>query len=153
MRTFLVAIAIAIVAGCHDTPTESKLRTVEKNTVNKISKAQLEEMFANIKEKTTWDMNGDMLWGYFFTDADRSALERAAKKLEAESYRYVKLFQPEDDGKPLSYFFLHVEKVETHTVDSLYNRNSELEAFARQNDLDSYDGMDVGPVVTTSKKK
>jgi hypothetical protein len=93
-----------------------------------------------------------MLWGYFFTDSDRIALERAAKKLEAEGYRFVDVFQPEDDGKPLPYFFLHVEKVETHSVDSLYKRNTQLEAFAKQNGLDTYDGMDAGPVEPAGDK-
>jgi hypothetical protein len=41
---------------------------------------------------------------------------------------------------------LHVEKVETHTVDSLDARNGELDALASKHDLQSYDGMDVGPV-------
>jgi hypothetical protein len=41
---------------------------------------------------------------------------------------------------------LHVEKAEVHSVDSLHARNGELMAFAQENQLASYDGMDVGPV-------
>lgn len=144
VRLFL--LAVLFLAGCTNSATAPTPSIAEKPMANRISKSQLEEMFANIREKSKWDMNSDMLWGYFFTDADRSALEKAAKKLEAKGYRYVDLFQPEDEGKPLPYFFLHVEKIETHNVDSLYDRNTELEEFARQNDLDTYDGMDVGPV-------
>ena len=113
---------------------------------SRISRALLQAMFDNISAKTDWDMTGDMLWGYFFTDPDKSALERASEKLQKLGYRLVKIIQPEDEGTPLPYFFLHVEKVETHTVDSLERRNAELEAFARANALDTYDGMDVGPV-------
>ncbi len=112
---------------------------------NRIPRAQLQEMFDNIVAKTDWDMSGDMLWGYFFTDADQSALERASEKLQEQGYRLVDIFQPDDEGTPLPYFFLHVEKVETHTVDSLHRRNTELDAFAQANGLDTYDGMDVGP--------
>ncbi len=112
---------------------------------NRIPRAQLQEMFDNISATTDWDMSGDMLWGYFFTDSDKSALERASEKLQKQGYRFVDLIQPEDEGTPLPYFFLHVEKVETHTVDSLHRRNTELDAFARANGLDTYDGMDVGP--------
>jgi hypothetical protein len=61
-------------------------------------------------------------------------------------YRYVEVFEAEDEDASAPYFFLHVEKVEIHNVDSLYRRNTELEAFAKQNGLDTYDGMDVGPV-------
>lgn len=104
-------------------------------------------MFNNVAATTDWHMDGDMVWGYFFTDSDRSVLEHAAKKLESQGYRFVDLFQPEDEGEPLPYYFLHVEKIETHDVDSLYQRNTELETFARENGLDTYDGMDVGPVM------
>jgi len=112
---------------------------------NRIPRVQLQEMFDNIAAQTDWDLSGEMLWGYFFTDSDKSALERASEKLEKQGYRVVDIFQPDDEGTPLPYFFLHVEKVEAHTVDSLYRRNTELEAFARANDLETYDGMDVGP--------
>ena len=30
-----------------------------------ITLESLEEMFANIDKKTSWDMSGNMLWGYF----------------------------------------------------------------------------------------
>jgi hypothetical protein len=101
-------------------------------------------MFADIRAKTDWNLDEDMLWGYFFTNAKRRPLERAAKQLEQAGYRFVDLFQPEGEGKPLGYYFLHVEKVETHSVKSLYRRNTELTAFALKCGLDSYDGMDVG---------
>ena len=50
---------------------------------------QLEDMFSNIAEGAKWDMTGPMLWGYFFTDADRSKLESAASELVAQGYRFV----------------------------------------------------------------
>jgi hypothetical protein len=34
--------------------------------------------------------------------------------------------------------------VEKHTVDSLYNRNGILQKFAKEHNLDVYDGWDVG---------
>ena len=144
-----VILTLCLVVGCSDSsaPPPKLPSSQERPAVqNKIPRSQLQEMFDNIATKTKWNMNGDMLWGYFFTDANRASLEAASKKLEAQGYRFVDLFQPEDDGKALPYFFLHVERVETHSVDSLYNRNTELEAFARENGLDTYDGMDVGPV-------
>jgi hypothetical protein len=113
-------------------------------------KWQLQEMFQNISESTDWNIDDEMVWGYFFTARDRTALERAAKKLESQGYRFVNLFQPEEGERQLPYFFLHVEKIEIHGVDSLYRRNAELEAFAKENGLDTYDGMDVGPVADNS---
>src|SRR5262245_4438604 len=112
---------------------------------NRIPKWQLQEMFDDIAAKTDWDLDDEMVWGYFFTNSDRIDLELAATKLESEGYRYVDLYQPED-GEDMPLYILHVERIETHDVDSLYERNTELEAFATENGLDTYDGMDVGPL-------
>jgi hypothetical protein len=108
--------------------------------------AQLEEMFANIAVKTKWDMGGPMLWGYFFTDRSREKLEALVPELEGLGYRFVKLFMPDLDKGRDPYFFLHVEKEEVHSPATLHARNAELYAFARLHGLDSYDGMDVGPI-------
>ncbi|QDU40154.1 hypothetical protein Mal4_45090 [Maioricimonas rarisocia] len=111
-----------------------------------IPREELEAMFEAIRENTEWDLDGDLLWGYFFTHSDRETLEKAAEALEADGYELVQIFEAEEDGKGLGEFFLHVERVETHSVDSLHKRNVALTEFADQLGLESYDGMDVGPV-------
>jgi len=115
---------------------------------DRIDRSVLEEMFANIRANTTWPIDGDMLWGYFFTDKDEAKLERAGRELETRGYRYVGILRPEagddDDGT----FYLHVERVETHTVDTLHQRNMEFYALAETLGVETYDGMDVGPVTT-----
>lgn len=113
---------------------------------NRIPKAQLQQMFDNISANTPWDIHGEMLWGYFFTDSDEARLKSASKLLEQQGYQYVEIFLPAEDEADSEYFILHVEKIEKHTVDSLYQRNAELAAFAKDNGLETYDGMDVGPV-------
>ena len=40
-----------------------------------VSRAKLDQMFANIAKDTTWNMSRDMLWGYFFTHPTRQPLE------------------------------------------------------------------------------
>ena len=107
---------------------------------------QLEEMFANIEAGAKWDMSSPMLWGYFFTDPDRSKLEAAAQALELQGYRVVDIFVPELDAGEQDYFFLHVEKEEVHSPSSLHERNGQLYAFAESRNLSTYDGMDVGPI-------
>lgn len=111
-----------------------------------INRDRLEEMFSDIRKKTNWGIDGPMLWGYFFTDRDSQKLAVASSALQAQGYRFVDIFVPELDEGVEEYFFLHVEKEEVHTVDSLDRRNRELYAFAEQFNLGSYDGMDVGPV-------
>jgi hypothetical protein len=51
------------------------------------------------------------------------------------------------DGEKTGEFVVHVEKVETHSVDSLDTRNGELDALAATYGVKEYDGMDVGPVI------
>ena len=73
-------------------------------------------------------------------DPDRAAEIRAA--LEAIGYRFVKVY-PTDDHTT---HFLHVERIEVHSPQSLNRRNQELNALAEEFGVESYDGMDVGPV-------
>jgi len=106
-----------------------------------ITKAQLESMFANIAEKTDWDLSGPMLWGYFFKNPTQAALTPVADELEAQGYTLVGIL--EDEGQ----WWLHVEQVEPHTIDSLLQRNEGFYALADKFKVE-YDGMDVGPAIS-----
>jgi hypothetical protein len=101
---------------------------------------QLEEMFSQMRAQTEWDVDGDMLWGYFFTDPDASKLEQVARELASQGYRIVGMHET-DDGTHV----LHVEKVETHSPYTLHERNAQFYKLADEFALESYDGMDVGP--------
>jgi hypothetical protein len=112
-----------------------------------ISREQLVEMFENIAKDTSWDMSKPMLWGYFFTDTDKVKLERAVPLLQKQGYRFVEIFLSEkEEADELDLWWLHVEKVEVHTPDTLNARNRSLYQFASDQELESYDGMDVGPI-------
>jgi len=106
----------------------------------------LQQMFNNIRAETDWNIDGPMLWGYFFTDKSPEKLEAVISDLEALGYRYVDLYLPDFEKGEDEFYFLHVEKEETHSPDSLFERNRQLYAFADQHNLDTYDGMDVGPI-------
>ena len=110
------------------------------------SREQLQQMFANISKQTKWDMSRDMLWSYFFTNPSRQPLEAASKDLSRLGYRVVKIYLS-DKKSPLDgdLWWLQVERVETHSVESLLLRNAALSSFASNHALASYDGMDVGP--------
>ena len=114
-----------------------------------ISKGQLQDMFDSISESTNWDMSGDMLWGYFFTDSDKSALEQVAPILDEMGYavKSIYLADKESEDEP-DLWWLHVEKVESHSIESLNTTNLVFYEFAEKYGIDSYDGMDVGPVAT-----
>ncbi|MFT5841064.1 MAG: hypothetical protein ACI9UT_003578 [Flavobacteriales bacterium] len=108
---------------------------------------QLDEMFNNITEQGQWDVLKPLLWGYYFTDDDPNKLQRVIPKIQLMGYSIVNIFQAkkEDDNEADS-FYLHVEKIEIHTSQSLDKTNDEFYVFAHENGLGSYDGMDVGPV-------
>jgi len=116
-----------------------------------ITRELISDLFESTRAKARWSIDDACLWGYFFTDTDRSKLLRAGADLEARGFRVVGIMDSTQDGEDPEALFLHVERVERHTVDSLLALNAELYAFAEKHDLGSYDGMDVGPAEATSK--
>jgi hypothetical protein len=113
-----------------------------------ISLQQLEEMFASIESGPKWDMTKPMLWGHFFTHSEPSRLEAVVEKLEKYGLRFVKLYLSDKDfPEQPDMFWLHMEEVRVHTPESLDKRNNEFYIFANSENLDSYDGMDVGPAI------
>jgi hypothetical protein len=109
-----------------------------------ITRDQLQEMFDSMSDR--WDVSEPLLWGYFFTHSSRVPLEKAAKLLEASGYRFVEIhLGDKESATEPDEWWLHVEKVEVHSVDSLDRRNQEFYRLAESLGLDSYDGMDVGP--------
>lgn len=112
-----------------------------------ITLESLVEMFNNIENQAQWDISKNMLWGYFFTHNNPQKLEQAAGVLKERGYRVVDIYlsDKEEPSEPDMYW-LHVEKIEIHTPESLDRRNDELYIFANEFGLYSYDGMDVGPV-------
>ena len=99
-------------------------------------------MFADMRERAPFDVDSDLLWGYFFTGRREDELGTLARELESRDYRFVRIRPDEQrDG-----YWLHMEKVEAHSPETLDTRNQELSQLAatfRAN----YDGMDVGPVL------
>jgi hypothetical protein len=68
--------------------------------------------------------------GLFFTGYDRSHLEVAGRLLESQGYRFNTVWDknPEDDDRGL--MWLHLERIEHYSVDSLLARNEQLTEFA-----------------------
>ena len=107
----------------------------------------LEEIFNKISESTPWDMNKPMLWGYFFTHSERELLEKAKDNLIALGYRFVDIYLADkQDLNEADVWWLHIEKEELHTPETLFKRNGDFRDLAACLGLNSYDGMDVGPI-------
>lgn len=97
-----------------------------KNTFSK-----MEDQGVNTKKK--------LLWGYFFTNETKEELEKIASSFENNGYVVVDIHQDKND-----LYWLNIEKIETHSPESLYNRCEEFYQFAEKNNLESFDGYDVG---------
>jgi hypothetical protein len=132
----LLAVVLAVITG-----------QAAAQSAKRIQLAQLEQMFTNMRAQTKWNVDGPLLWGYFFFDPSAEKLQRVATELETMGYHVVSIEQP--SGKKV--FRLHVEKVETHSPASLGERNQQFYALAERYSLASYDGMDVGPAPGASK--
>ena len=137
-KASLLVLAFVLAAVCTPAPAQGPRR---------IQLAQVEAMFANMRAKAPWNVDGPLLWGYFFFDPSREKLEQAASELQPAGYRVVGLSQVQGQQR----FRLHVERVEVHTPATLDARNQEFYALAERLGLASYDGMDVGPVSGPSK--
>lgn len=85
------------------------------------------------------DAKQNLLYGYFFFDKDKSKLEKLKNDLVTQSYKFVELDR-NDKGE----FMLYVEKVETHTRQSLEKREQNLRTLAAKYNVSSFDGFDVG---------
>jgi hypothetical protein len=95
--------------------------------------------------KARFDIDDECRWSYFFTDTDRGKLIEAGRHLETIGYEVRGFLDPSPDDEKQT-IFLRFDKVETHTPESLFERNTSLYALADRFGLDSYDGMDVGAV-------
>jgi len=115
---------------------------------NRIPLAQLESMFRDMRRKTKWNVDGPLLWGYFFVDPSREKLSKLADQLRAAGYSIVEIRRVPESSVMHQ---LHVERIELHTPGSLHDRNSELYDLAARLGVESYDGMDVGPALARAK--
>ena len=137
----LLTASLLTLAGCDARQSAAPIRRTPHTKRAMITLQDLQDMFANMRAQTKWDVDGEMLWGYFFTDPDPKKLERVVAPLTRSGYHFVSLSETDDKTT----HFLHVERVEKHTPQSLHARNAEFYRLAQEFGLESYDGMDVGP--------
>ena len=112
-----------------------------------IPRDTIDQMFDRMRHKYRWDTDAPLVWGYFFVGKNMPDLESAAELLVQSGYEFVGIFPMEKElPDEIDQWWLHVERVEHHTVDSLAERNARLNEFSAANRLLSYDGMEAGPV-------
>jgi hypothetical protein len=104
-----------------------------------IDKKTIQDFFRSNLDRGA-KIDGPMLWGYFFTDTAKSKFKMLKAALVADGYRYVDISGEKGD------YTLHVERVETHTPASLFDRCVDLDELATDLGVDDFEGFDVGNV-------
>ncbi len=111
---------------------------------NAIGRSQIDTMFATMRDKAPFNVDGPLLWGYYWLGADREKLEQIGAEMTGQGYRVVGI------NAQKSAYQLHIEKVETHTPASLDALDQKFYAVAKRYGV-TYGGMDVGPVASPVK--
>jgi hypothetical protein len=112
-----------------------------------IDREMIEQMFEQASQSDApFDVKGECLWSYFFIDADPEKLVLAGEELEKQGFTIAGLLEPETENEEEEpeIYCLQLDRVETHSVDSLVELNKYLTEFAESKGLESYDGMEVG---------
>jgi len=130
MKEMIIGIlTINLLSGCN----------VNSQTKDKamISIEKIEEMYSNMKSNGV-DITSDFLYGYFFISKKKDNLKKAVPDLEAMTYKFVEIYQSDDNN-----WWLHVERVESHSTQTLFELNKKFYAIADKFKIE-YDGFDLG---------
>jgi hypothetical protein len=117
----------------------------------KDTESQLEgirEIFDEATREDNWNLSEEMLYSYYFVDKSVDKLEKLGLKLEADGYDFVDVFELGDEATDESTgeYLLHIDRVETHTPESLAERNVEFQRLADEFEIETYDGWEFGEI-------
>ncbi len=106
-----------------------------------ITRKDIEQLFDKMRH-AGWNMEQELAWGYFFKHESVEPLQNIADELEQQGYEIIDINQ----SYPDEMYWLQLEKIEQHSVNSLDLRNQKLYQLAQKRHIHAYDGMDVSPV-------
>ncbi len=108
----------------------------------------IKEIFKTAKTEDGWNMDEEMLYSFFFADESIEKLENLGLFLEKGGFDFKDIFElgDEETGESIGEYLLQIDKVETHTPESLAQRNVEFQRLADEYEIESYDGWEFGEV-------
>ncbi len=119
------------------------------NFINTESQIEgIEQIFATARKEDNWNTNEEMLYTFYFVDKDVEKLEEFGNLLEEKGYDFIGIYEAgdEDTNESTGEFLLQIDKEETHTPQSLAERNVEFAKLAAEHEIESYDGWEFGEV-------
>lgn len=108
----------------------------------------IREIFEQAKTEDGWNLDGEMLYSYYWVDEDADKLEKLGNHLHEQGYDFIDIFElgDEETEESTGEYLLHIDKIETHTPESLAERNVEFQKLADEYEIASYDGWEFGEV-------
>ncbi|HEY0457733.1 MAG TPA: ribonuclease E inhibitor RraB [Pyrinomonadaceae bacterium] len=108
----------------------------------------INEIFDAARSEDKWNTDEEMLYSYYFVDEDVDKLEKLGNELEKRGYDFIDIFELADEktDEATGEYLLHIDKVETHTPESLAQRNVEFQNLANEYEIESYDGWEFGEI-------
>lgn len=119
----------------------------EHKNNNMINRETIINFFEDLKKGNDFNIDGKLLWSYFFLDKNKKKLQDFTLKLEQLGYEFDNIFEAEKINKEdVIEYYLQVTKIEHHTINSLNDLNMMFYKLAEENDINHYDGFDVGNI-------
>ena len=106
-----------------------------------ITKEDIRQLFQKM-QKAGWDMEQPLAWGYFFKHPTIEPLQNICHELQIQGYEVIDINQ----SFPDKMYWLQLEKIEQHSIESLDQTNQRFYQLAKQRHIQQYDGMDVSPI-------
>ena len=108
----------------------------------------IREIFETARTEDGWNTEEEMLYSFYFIDRDVDKLEKLGLELEKQGYDFIDIFElgDEETEESTGDYLLHIDKIETHTPESLAARNVEFQNLANEYEIASYDGWEFGEV-------
>ena len=101
--------------------------------------SQLQELFAELRQQTNGAIDAEQPWSYFFSAPSPEVLEALSDALASYHFDGDEI----DEDEEAERFLLELSRFETHTPESLFALNAELEAAAAKLEDVVYEGMDI----------
>lgn len=106
---------------------------------------EIKEIYTDAAREEGWNVEGEMLYSYYFVDESIEKLEKLGLQLEEQGYDFINIFELGDDetGEPTGEYLLHIDKTETQTPETLIDRIAEFEKLAGEHEVE-FDGWEFG---------
>lgn len=106
----------------------------------------IKKIFDEAEREDNWNVNEPMLYSFYFVDKDPEKLEKLGEHLDTQEYDFVGIFElgDEETDESTGEYMLHIDKAETHTPESLAQRNVEFSKLAEEFEIETYDGWEFG---------